>query len=97
MLGAFADREHVGCRGLQLIVDDDAAVDGNAGFLGQRGVRPDAGGKDHRIGIDQAAIGELDALDPALAMDPRGVGVEQDLDALALHQRFQEFGAGASS
>ena len=38
-----------------------------------------------------AAIGQFDALDARLAMDARGVGVEQDLDALALDQRFQQF------
>ncbi len=73
-----------------MIVDDDAAVDGDAGFLGQRNVGPDAGRKDHRVGIDPAAIHQFDALDPGLAMDPRGVGVEQDIDALAFNQRFQQ-------
>ena len=54
MLGAFAEREDIGRAGLQLVVDDDAAVDRDAGVLGQRDIRPDAGGEDHRIGLDAA-------------------------------------------
>ena len=90
MLGAFAERKDIGCSGLQMIVDDDAAIDGDAGVLRQRDVGPDAGCENHRIGIDPAAIRQLDALDAGLAMDARGVGVEQNLDALALDQRFQQ-------
>ena len=79
MLGAFADRKHVRRAGLQMVVDHDAAVDGNAGLLRQRDVRPDAGREDHGVGIDPAAVHQFDAFDARLAMDARGVGVEQDL------------------
>ena len=61
-----------------MIVDDDAAIDGNAGVLRQRDIRPDAGGENHRIGLDPASIREFDAFDARLAVDARGVGIEQD-------------------
>ena len=57
-----------GRAGLQMIVDDDAAIDRNAGVLRQRDIGPDAGGENHRIGIDPPAVGELDAFDARLAM-----------------------------
>ena len=57
-------------------------------------VRPDAGREDHRVGRDQAAVHQFDAFDARLAMDARGVGVEQDCDPLALDQGFQKFGRG---
>ena len=90
MLGAFAEREDIRRAGLQMIVDHDAAIDGNAGLFRQRDIGPDAGGENHRVGLEPAAVGQFDAFDPRLAVDARGVGVEQDLDALALDQRFQQ-------
>ena len=62
----------------------------NAGVLRQRDIGPDAGGENHRIGVDPPAVRQFDALDADLADDARGVGVEQDLDALALDQRLQQ-------
>ena len=66
MLGAFAEREDVRRAGLQMIVDHDAAVDGNAGVLRQRDVGPDAGREDHRVGLDPAAVRQFDAFDARL-------------------------------
>src|SRR5260370_34429151 len=43
MLGAFAECEDIGRTGREMIVDDDAAIDGNAGILRQRGIRSDSG------------------------------------------------------
>ena len=97
MFGAFAERENVRRPGLQMVVDDDAAIDGDAGVLCQRNIRPDAGGENHGVGIDPPSIRKFDAFDPRLAVDPRGVGVEQNLDALAFDQGFQHCAAGASS
>ena len=74
------------------IVDDDAAIDGDAGLLRKRDIGPDAGGEDHRLGLDPPSVGEFDALDAGRAVDARGVGIEQHLDALALDQRFQKRG-----
>ena len=74
-----------------MIVDHNAAVDGDAGVFRQCDVGANAGRKNHRVGSEQTAIGQFDAFDALVAGDPRGVGVEQDLDALALEQRFQQF------
>ena len=93
MLGAFAERKDIFGAGLQMIVDHDAAVDGNAGLFRQRGVGPDAGGKDHRVRLQHAAVGQFDAFDARRAMNSRGVGVEQHFYALGLDQGFQQ-GAG---
>ena len=41
--------------------------------LGQRDVRPDAGGEDHGVGLDAAAVRKLDGFDVALAVDARGL------------------------
>ena len=90
MLGAFAERKDVSAEVSQMIVDHDAAVDGNARVFRKRDVRPDAGGEDHGIGLDPPSVGELDAFDMAVAVDARGVGVEQHVDALALDQRLQQ-------
>ncbi len=75
-----------------MIVDHHAAVDGNARFFREQRVRPDAGGEYHGIRLDPPPVGEFDAFDLGFAMDARGVGVEQHVDALALDQRLQEIG-----
>ena len=94
MLGAFADREYVRRSGLQVVVDHDAAVDGNAGLLCQCDVRPDAGREDHGVGRNQAAARQFNAFDARHAVDACGIGIEQDFDPLALDQGFQKFGRG---
>ena len=96
MLGAFADRKDPGAAGLQVVVDHDAAVDGNAGLLRQRDIGADAAAP-RRIGVDAPAVDQFHRSTRPSGRDARGVGVEQDLDALALDQGFQEFGGGASS
>jgi len=77
-----------------VIVDHDAAIDGNAGLARQRDVRPDARGEDHRIGLDPAAIGQLNPFDMGLAVNSCGIGIEQNLNAFALDERFQQFTGG---
>ena len=91
MLGAFAQRKDIRRAGLQPVVDDDAAIDGNAGVPGERDIRPDAGGEDHRIGLDLPSVRQFDAFDMRLAVQARGVGIEQNLDPLALDEGFQQF------
>ena len=49
MLGAFADREDAGVVGRQAVIDDNAAVDGEAGGPGEINVRPHADGDDDQI------------------------------------------------
>src|SRR6267378_4092935 len=68
-----------------------AAAHGNAGLFRQRDIRPDARRENHRVGIDPAPVGQFDALDAPLAMKARGVGIQQDLDALAFDDGFQQF------
>src|SRR6185295_5273869 len=80
MLCAFAEREDIDSTGLQLIVDDDSAIDRYARLFRQRDVGPDAGSENRRIGVDPTTIRQFNAFDARLAMEARGVGVEQDLD-----------------
>ena len=91
MFGAFAEREDIRCAGLQGIVDDDAAIDGNAGLFRQCNIRPDARRENHRVGIDPASVRQFDAVDARLTMEPRGIGIQQNPDALKLDQGFQQF------
>ena len=72
------------------IVDHDAAIDRDAGVLGERDIGPDARRENHRIGVQRAPIGQFDAFDMRLPMNTRGVRLKQNLDALALDQRFQQ-------
>ena len=67
MLDALADREDVGARRLHVVVDDDAALDLEAGRAPELDVRPDAGGHDHEIGVDALAVRERDAFHLAVA------------------------------
>ena len=66
-LGAFAERVDVGVVAAHAGVDDDAAVDGDAGLLGQRRVRPDADRHDDERRRNDRAVGELHLLDLAVA------------------------------
>ena len=60
-----------GSRRLHVVVDDDAAVDGEAGLAAELDVRPDAGRDHDEVGVERAAVGERDALDVAVAEDRR--------------------------
>ena len=93
-LGAFAEREDVGIGGPHAVVDDDAAIDGEPGLLGEPGVRPDADRHDHQRRRDDRAVGELDALDLAVAEDRLGVGLGDDLDAALLDRPLQQVAGG---
>ena len=48
---------------LHVVVDDDAALDGDPGLAPEVDVRTDAGGDDDEIGVHALAVGKLDALD----------------------------------
>src|SRR3954447_14071446 len=90
MLGAFAEREDIRRSRLEMVIDDDTAIDRYTGALRQRDVGANTGGENHRIGLEAAPVSQLNAFDKRLAMQPRGIGVEQDLDTLALDQRLQQ-------
>ena len=93
-LGAFAEREDVGIGGVHAVVDDDAAVDLQPGILGEADVRPDADRHHHQRGRDDRAVGELDALDLAVADDRLGVGLGDYLDAARLDCLLQQVAGG---
>ena len=42
--------------------------------------------------MEHRPVGEHEPLDPAVPLDPVGVGLEQDLDAAALHRPLHEAG-----
>ena len=85
MLHALADREDVGDRGLHVVVDDDAAVDVQPGFVRQVDVGPDAGGDHDQIRFEAAVVGERDAFDMSVAEHRRRRPPEQHADAEVLH------------
>ncbi len=93
MLGTFADRVDARHAGLEVVVDHDAAIDCNACGARERGIGLDADRDHHRIGRDDRAVGEGDALDAGIADDARGLCFEPDRDALGL-DRAPEHGGG---
>ena len=97
MLGAFAQRKNIRRAGLQPVVDDDAAIDGNAGVPGECDVRTDAGGEDHRVGRELPSVRQFDAFDMRLAMQTRGVGIEENPIPLRSTRDFSSSAADASS
>ncbi len=92
MFGAFAERKDVRVRGHHPVVDDDAAVDGDAGILGKARGRADADGHDHHIAGDDAAVIQLDTLDLVGAKDPLGIGLGDDVDAAFGERLFEQIG-----
>ncbi len=52
MLGALADRIDAGRAGLQMVVDENAAIDGEIGGAREIDVRPDPGRNHDEIGFD---------------------------------------------
>ena len=90
MLGAFAKSENAFDPGLELVINDDAAIDRNAGLPGQSDIWANAGRENDRIRIDPLSVAEFDAFDTIFAKNAPGAGIEQDSDAFLLDQRFQE-------
>ena len=56
VFGAFAKRKDVRVRGHHAIIDDDAAIDGKTGILGQLRSRTDTNSHDHHVAGDDAAV-----------------------------------------
>ena len=81
------DRAHV-------VVDHDRALHREPGPGADLGVGADAGGDDQQVAVDLAAVLEGEALDPAVAADLDGGGLDQDLDAHLLHRGAQHAAAG---
>ena len=70
----------------QIRVDDDAAIEREAGLLGERQARPHADADDDEIGLERAAALQRDAL----AVDRRDGVLEMEDDAVLLVQRAHE-------
>ena len=66
----------------QVLVDDDAAIDRQAGLLGQRESRPHADADDDEVGVDGGAVARASTVAPVDRA--RRVCAEMEHDALAL-------------
>jgi hypothetical protein len=89
VLCALADGEHAGVGAHEPIVDDDAAVDGDARGAREVDVRADADGDHDEVARELRAVGEGQAADRAVAVgEHRARGVlEADVDAERLDRR----------
>jgi hypothetical protein len=76
-----------------VVVDEHAAVDGQAGLLRELDVGPDAGGHHDDVGLENAVVRERHALDVAVAEDGGRGAPEHHLDAKVLHLAEQVLAA----
>jgi hypothetical protein len=74
--------------------DHDAAIDGEAGGLGEPRGGADAHGHDNHGAVDDGAVVELDALDTISAEHLLGIGLGDDGDAAILEGLFQQIAGG---
>ncbi len=81
MFDAFADRVNVGIAGVQMVVDDHAAIAFESGRLGKNGIGADANRHDDDVSRQDAPVLELDAGDFSLSQDGLGIGGGVDFDA----------------
>ena len=88
--GAFTKRVDGGIAGGHGGLDEDAAIDGEAGILGYVSIGADAYGHDHEGGFQDLAIGEFDAFDAGGAEDGFGVRAGQDFDAACFKVLLEE-------
>ena len=72
-----AGGEHAGRAGLQVLVDEDAVLDGDAGRGGEPAARLNADADDHEIAVQRAAVARADALDRCLALESLDAGPAQ--------------------
>jgi hypothetical protein len=94
VLGALADRKYVRPVGGNAIVDDDPAIDRNAGTRRQFGIGLDADGGDNGVGREHAAVFQLHAFNMAVANESGGGGIQQHLDASRLERALEQRGGG---
>ncbi len=94
MLDAFADRQDGGVGGDHVVVHDDAALDIEAGRLGEARAGADADGHHDEVGGDLAAVFQQDAGDVAFAQDLLGVGAGDDADASGLKLALKQEAGG---
>src|SRR5574343_389350 len=93
MADALADSVNLRIVGLHGVVHHDAAVAVDAGLLGQRIVRANAGSHHDEVGRNLQAVLEADCGDTAgFTLDQRfGLGFEQELEALVFERFLQHF------
>jgi hypothetical protein len=85
MLDAFAHGEDVRIGSLHLIIDHDAAIDIEAGFVSEIDIRPDAGGNDDEVAIEDCPVLERDPFYAPIADNCRRRPAKQDADSKVLH------------
>ena len=68
-VGDVAGGEHAGRAGPQVLVDEDAVVDREAGLGGELGARLHADTDDHEVALEHAAVAGADALDRVVALE----------------------------
>ena len=90
MLHAFAQRLDVGIAAHQAIIDQNAAINLDAGTLGERRAWPDTNGHHHNIGWQFASLVEADGMDPSHAQDGMCIGPGNDPDAAFLYGFLQK-------
>ena len=97
VLHALADGVDARIVGLHRVVDEHAALAGDAARLRERRVRPDADGHDDEIGGHFRAVGELDAAHAVLAENRGGLCRHDELEPARLERALQQAPADASS
>ena len=81
-VGDVAGGEDAGRAGLQVLVDEDAVVDGEPGLGGELGARLHADADDHEVALELASVAGADALDRRVALEGLDAGPEQHLHAV---------------
>ena len=85
VLDTFADREDVGIGRLHMVVDDDAAIDVEAGLVAELHIRPDSRRDHDQIGFENLAVLERHALCPLITDDRGRRSTEEHADAEIFH------------
>ena len=85
VLDALTHREDVRIRRLHAVVDDDAAIDVEAGFIRELDVRADSRGHHDEIGFENRAVVERDTLGAILADDRSRRAPQHHADAEVFH------------
>ena len=93
MLDALPDGENVGVRRLHEVVDDDAALDRQAGLSTEIHARPDPGSDDDEVRIELLAAREFHSGRAPIAANRRRALAQHHADAKLLHLRHQESAA----
>ncbi len=90
MLRTFAQGEDMRVIGTHLVVDHDAAVDGQPGSLGEAGGGADADRHHHHFAGNDRTVAQFDAFDPVVAKHLFRIGLCDDADAAILERLFQQ-------